>query len=136
MFKRRGHAYVYFIYGTSFCINVSSESQGIGAAVLLRAGEPLVGVDLMRVRRGPVRERDLARGPGRLAKALAVTRLHDGLDLCAPGPLWLAEHPAPNEVVVGTSVRIGLTKEAGRVLRFFDAGSAYLSGSARLNRGS
>jgi DNA-3-methyladenine glycosylase len=83
-----------------------------------------------------VTDRDLCRGPGRLAQALAVTRLHDGLDLCAPGPLWLAAHA--REAVarrVGTSVRIGLTKEAERVLRFFEPGSPYVSGPAKLNRG-
>ena len=139
MFLRRGHAYVYFIYGTSFCINVSSEEAEVGAAVLLRAAEPTLGVDIMRARRGAVRERDLCRGPGRLAQALAVTRLHDGLDLCAPGPLWLAEGPrtsngARSSPEIGASVRIGLTKETDRVLRFFERDSAYVSGPAKLNR--
>ena len=135
MFLRAGHAYVYFVYGTAFCINVSSEGAGVGAAVLLRAGEPVLGLDLMRVRRGAVRDRDLCRGPGRLAQALAVTRLHDGLDLCAAGPLWLATHRAAvPAAAIGTSARIGLTKEADRVLRFFERDSAHVSGPVRLNR--
>jgi DNA-3-methyladenine glycosylase len=136
MYLRRGHAYVYFIYGTWFCLNVSSEAAGSGAAVLLRAGEPTLALEVMRARRGAnVPDRDLCRGPGRLAQALAVTRLHDGLDLCAPGPLWLAtdaREPAVRRV--GTSVRIGLTKEAERVLRFFEPESPYVSGPAKLNR--
>ncbi len=142
MFLERGHAYVYFIYGTSFCINVSSEVAGIGAAVLLRAAEPIAGIEIMRARRGPVRDGpvrdgDLCRGPGRLARALAVTRLHDGLDLCAPAPLWLAaRRTAPRDAAIGTSVRIGLTKEAARVLRFFERDSTYVSGPAKLNRTS
>ena len=66
-----------------------------------------------------------------------MTRLHDGLDLCAPGPLWLAAHgTAPRAATIASSVRIGLTKEAEGVLRFFERDSAYVSGPARLNRSS
>ncbi len=130
MFLRRGHAYVYFIYGTSYCINVSSESAGIGAAVLLRAGEPLVGTELMAARRKTPVLRDLCRGPGRLAQALAVTRRHDGLDVCAAGPLWLARGEAA-PVAVETSVRIGLTKEVARELRFYERDSRFVSGRGR-----
>lgn len=142
MFLRRGHAYVYFIYGTSFCLNVSSESAGIGAAVLVRAAEPLVGLEAMRSRRGDVPVRDLCRGPGRLARALGITRSHDRIDLCAPGPLRLAAPalvrgaeaaPPPQIVVTG---RIGLTREIDRPLRFVEAGSRFASGSAAGNRGA
>jgi DNA-3-methyladenine glycosylase len=103
--------------------------------VLLRAAEPLAGLELMHARRPRSTARDLCRGPGRLATALAVTRLHDGLDLCAPGPLWLA---APTQPLrnVGESVRIGLTKEADRVLRFFESGSRFVSGPRGLNVGT
>ncbi|MDQ2907975.1 MAG: DNA-3-methyladenine glycosylase [Candidatus Eremiobacteraeota bacterium] len=131
MFLRRGHAYVYRIYGTSECLNVSSERPGIGAAVLLRAAEPLGGCALMEARRGCTVHGFLCRGPGRLARALAVTRLEDGLDLCAPGPLWLAFGRPP--ISIATSVRIGLTKEASRPLRFFERGSPWVSGSRKLN---
>ncbi|MBD5634638.1 MAG: DNA-3-methyladenine glycosylase, partial [Candidatus Eremiobacteraeota bacterium] len=72
LFRRRGLAYVYFIYGNHFCVNVSSEVEGVGAGVLLRAAEPLVGLELMRSRRPGSPERDLLRGPGRLAAALGV----------------------------------------------------------------
>ncbi len=132
LFGRRGLAYVYFIYGCYFCINVSSERAGIGAGVLIRAGEPVAGVALMRSRRPRATPRDLCRGPGRLATALAVTRLHDALDLCAPGPLWLAA--GAGAIDAGTSVRIGVTKEADRPLRFFERGCPYVSGPAALNR--
>ncbi len=132
LFRRRGIAYVYFIYGCYYCVNVSSEREGVGAGVLVRAAEPVEGMELMRARRSHVTARDLCRGPGRLATALAITRLHDGLDLCAPGPLWLAAaaQPAP---AVSESVRIGLTKEADRVLRFFETGSPFVSGPRALN---
>ena len=64
LFLRRGHAYVYFIYGMHFCVNVSAETPGVGAGVLLRALEPIEGVEIMRKRRGVRRLNDLARGPG------------------------------------------------------------------------
>jgi len=135
LFMRRGHAYVYFIYGNHYCLNVSSERAGIGAGVLLRAGEPLTGIDLMRARRGVSAERDLCRGPGRLAQALGIGAAEDGLDLCAAGPLWLA---APRDgpggrVAVGASVRIGISKEADRVLRYYVRDSPYVSGPKKLN---
>ncbi len=132
LFRRRGIAYVYFIYGCYYCVNVSSEREGIGAGVLLRAAEPLAGIDVMHARRPRASARDLCRGPGRLATALAVTRVHDGLDLCAPGRLWLAA-PTQPVLAVGESVRIGLTKEADRVLRFYEAGSPFVSGPRALN---
>lgn len=88
----------------------------------------------MAARRSSAALRDLCRGPGRLAQALAITRLQDGLDLCAPGPLWLAAS-VPPERAIGTSVRIGVTKESERVLRFFERASPFCSGSRRLNEG-
>jgi DNA-3-methyladenine glycosylase len=134
LFLRRGHAYVYFIYGVAYLLNVSSEQAGIGAGVLLRALEPLEGILLMHQRRGAVPMRDLARGPGRLSVAMGVGIEHDGLDLCARGPLWLGrEMRAPGEI--GVSVRIGITKEAHRELRFFERGSSFVSGPGKLNRG-
>jgi DNA-3-methyladenine glycosylase len=135
LFLRRGHAYVYFIYGNHYCLNVSSERPGIGAGVLLRAAEPLEGLELMRERRRGAALRDLCRGPGRLAEALGVGRAHDGLDLCAPGRLWLAAPREPRAVPAGgyaESVRIGITKEAERLLRFYERGSIYVSGPKRL----
>jgi DNA-3-methyladenine glycosylase len=133
LFFARGHAYVYFIYGTSFMMNVSSERAGIGAGVLLRALEPCDGIVGMAERRGGAALRDLARGPGRLATALAIDRSLDGLDLCGAGVLWLAAPLRPTGPI-GASVRIGLNVEADRVLRFYERGSPYVSGPRRLNR--
>lgn len=118
LFLERGHAYVYFIYGCWFALNVSAETRGIGAGVLLRAVVPRDGSELMRTRRGTSRLHDLARGPGRLASAFAIDRALDGTDLCADGPLWLGTDGsvAPR---VGVTTRIGLTKEAHRPLRFY-----------------
>jgi DNA-3-methyladenine glycosylase len=133
LFRRRGLAYVYYIYGNHFCLNVSSEVEGVGAGVLLRAAEPLEGIDSMRARRPRSTLRDLLRGPGRLTEALAIGRSDDGADLCAPGRLWLAARQRPAGEP-GASVRIGLTKAADSVLRFFERGSPYASGPAALNR--
>jgi len=132
LFRRRGLAYVYFIYGNHFCVNVTSEREGVGAGVLLRAGEPFTGLALMQARRPRATPRDLCRGPGRLASALGITRADDGIDLCAPGRLWLAAPVQPAEPP-GESVRIGLTKETGRILRFFERGSPLVSGPRALN---
>ncbi|MCB8874337.1 DNA-3-methyladenine glycosylase [Acidisoma silvae] len=78
LFLERGHAYVYLAYGLSWMLNVSGDAPGIGAGVLIRALEPLDGVSLMARNRGTPRLRDLARGPGRLAQALAIDRRLDG----------------------------------------------------------
>ena len=137
LFLERGHAYVYLAYGVSYMLNVSSEMPGIGAGVLIRALEPLEGIPIMQLNRGIDRLRDLARGPGRLAAALRVDRSLDGLDLCQEGPLWLArdEHE-PGEVgqrEIGESVRIGISRDADRRLRFYLRDSPFVSGPRSLN---
>ena len=134
MFGPKGYAYVYLIYGMYFALNVSGAAEGVGEAVLIRAAEPVLGLDLMAHYRGEVPQRDLMRGPGRLAKALDIDRSLDGVDLCAPGPLWLACDGHEPEGC-GISTRIGITRDAHRPLRFFLKGSRYVSGPAALNRG-
>ena len=127
LFLDKGFAYVYFIYGTSYMLNVSSEEHGVGAGVLLRAIEPLEGINLMKRFRKTEKLRDLARGPGRLAAALQIDKWLDGADLCVNGPLWLGT--AVRETAhVRTTVRIGITREVHRRLRFFEAGSPFVSG--------
>jgi len=132
LFLTRGHAYVYLAYGSSWMLNVSSEAAGVGAGVLIRALEPLEGVAEMQRRRG-VNLRDLARGPGRLATALDIDRRLDGVDLCQEGDLWIARdlHDAPE---IGTSARIGLSRETDRLLRFYARGDRFVSGPNALNR--
>jgi DNA-3-methyladenine glycosylase len=137
LFLERGHAYVYLAYGVSFMLNVSSEAPGIGAGVLIRALEPVEGVSIMRQNRGVERLRDLTRGPGRLAQALRIDRSLDGLDLCEEGPLWLArDDREPGETVkreIGQSVRIGISRDADRRLRFYLRNSPFVSGPRSLN---
>jgi DNA-3-methyladenine glycosylase len=132
LFLRPGHAYVYVAYGTSMMLNVSAEPEGTGSGVLLRAMEPTLGITLMQARRPDSPPRDLARGPGRLAAALAIDRGLDGLDLCLPGDLFLAaDHHLPPKI--GKSTRIGLTKGADLVLRYYQRGSSWLSGPRSLS---
>jgi DNA-3-methyladenine glycosylase len=132
MFLAPGHAYVYLAYGTSFMLNITSEAAGIGEAVLIRALQPLAGIALMERHRGTTALRDLARGPGRLAQALAIDRALDGHDMCQPGALWLGEDgEEPGEI--GVSTRIGITKDADRPLRFYLRGSRFVSGARALN---
>lgn len=132
LFLERGHAYVYLAYGSSYMLNVSSEMPGIGAGVLIRALEPLDGIPIMQLNRGIDRLRDLARGPGRLAAALRVDHRLDGFDLCREGPLWLArdDHELGE---IGQSTRIGIARDANRLLRFYLRNSPFVSGPKLLN---
>jgi DNA-3-methyladenine glycosylase len=131
MFTKRGHAYVYFIYGRSFMLNISSEDIGIGAAVLIRAAEPLSGIEQMQRNRGCNVLTDLARGPGRLAQAFKIDRSLDGIDMCAPGPLWLARD-AVKALTVDTSTRIGITQNVDALWRFYAKDNAHVSGPKAL----
>jgi DNA-3-methyladenine glycosylase len=129
LFLRRGHAYVYIAYGTSLMLNVSSEGAGIGAGVLIRALEPLEGIAMMERRRGTGRLRDLLRGPGRLTQAMGIDMRYDGIDLCDGGALWLGTTGA-RRPAVACSTRIGLTRAADRLLRFYEPGNPFVSRSS------
>ena len=133
MFGPFGHAYIYRIYGIWLCLNVTSEADGVGGGVLIRAAEPLEGLALIRERRGrPGEDAALARGPGLLAQALGVSLTDSGADLLDGGPLRL-EAPVRPAGEIGVSTRIGLSREADRPLRFYERGSPSLSGPRRLN---
>ena len=122
MFGRPGTAYVYLIYGMHRCLNVVSAPVGGGEAVLLRALEPLEGVELMRARRGAVKDRDLCNGPGKLVQALGLGAEHDGADLCRGAlGLWApggsdGELGAARQVLSGP--RIGISNAVDLPLRF------------------
>src|SRR6266478_6836373 len=131
MYLAPGHAYIFFNYGAHFMLNVVSERAGIAAAILIRALEPLEGIELMQRHRKTNRLLDLTRGPGRLAAAFQIGRCHDGLDLCAQGSLWLGESSHPVGPI-GKTVRIGITQAADRLLRFYERGNPFVSGPKRL----
>jgi DNA-3-methyladenine glycosylase len=132
LFLERGHAYVYLAYGSSFMLNVSSETSGVGAGVLIRAIEPTHGIRIMERNRGTERLRDLARGPGRLSAALAVDRRLDGIDLCEAGPLWLGTDGQASDEI-GQSKRIGITRAADSPLRFYVRRNWFVSGPRAFN---
>jgi len=134
LFGPPGFAYVYFIYGNHYCLNVSCEPQGKAGGVLFRALEPLLGIEEMAKARKIVlqRPRDLSRltsGPGRLAEAFGITRAHDnGRDLTSPDSgLWIGDDGfrARN---IRITPRIGISKAADEPLRYILAGNAFVSG--------
>lgn len=122
IFGLPGHAYVYLIYGMHECLNIVAEPEGKAGSVLLRALEPLEGIDLMKERRG---NRALCNGPGKLTQALGVTREHYGVDLTR-GPLRVEEWPTgPFEIAV--SPRVGISACKDLPLRFFIKDSPFVS---------
>lgn len=125
MFGPPGHLYCYFTYGMHVCCNVVTGVEGAASAVLLRAGQVVAGLELARSRRPAASDRDLARGPARLCKALGITLDHDGTDLVA-GPVTLrpAER-APTEVTTGP--RVGLRGDPDRPWRFWLTGDPTVS---------
>jgi len=119
MFGQGGTLYVYISYGIHHCVNVVTGADGDPAAVLIRALEPRVGVDVMQERRG--RDTDLCNGPGRLSQALGITMRHNHHDLALP-PIRLLPGPSVDQAEVGTSGRIGVSRAADWPLRFFVKG--------------
>lgn len=128
MFGPPGRAYVYFIYGIYYCFNVVSAPEGSGEAVLIRAVEPLCGLDLMRRRRGGIKAKDnLTSGPGKLCQAFAIDRSLDGHDLRYK-PLYLSSKKTSikQKDIIATP-RIGVSSAQDKKLRFIISGSKYLS---------
>ena len=132
MFGPPGHAYVYMIHHR-WCLNAVTQPEGVPSAVLIRAIEPIEGIDLMQQRRGTDIIRDLARGPARLCEALAVDRTYNGWDLTAGRELWIADDPECNgrPLRIVRSARIGVTSAHRRLLRFYLADNRFVSGSTR-----
>jgi len=131
MFGPPGHAYVYFIYGMHHCFNVVTERAGYPAAVLIRALEPLEGIELMRELRGSRPDLPLTSGPARLCQALGIDRRLDGADLCAPDALLFLERAAAvlDEAVV-TGPRIGVRGDKAALIspwRFYIRDNEYVS---------
>lgn len=131
LFGPAGHAYVYRSYGVHWCLNVATGAEGQAQGVLLRAAEPLEGLATVRARRGDrVAERDLLRGPGRLAQALAVDGSLSGTDLCGgDAPLRLVDDGTALEVTAGP--RVGVSQAADCPWRFTAVGSRWVSPYAR-----
>jgi DNA-3-methyladenine glycosylase len=137
IFGPPGHAYVYLSYGMHECINIVAEPDGVAGCVLIRALEPLEGIEVMRARRPKARtDRDLTNGPGKLAQALGITRAHYGADVTGidvtgtdvtNGTLKVRDSPRVMRFEIEVSKRIGLTKCADLPLRFHIAGNPFVS---------
>jgi len=130
MFGPPGHLYVYFTYGAHFCMNVVTGEDGEGSAVLLRAVEPLEGVDEMARRRGLGLPRLLCAGPGRLTQAFGVGRDQNGTDLVAGAEMWIESGAPVADDEVGIGPRVGITSATEQPWRFTVRTSRYLSRAA------
>ncbi len=133
MFGPPAHAYVYRSYGIHWCLNFVCREAGHGAGVLIRALEPVAGLDVMRARRDAQDERALCSGPGKLCQALGVTRAHDGMALAGASFALL---PAEAGLVVAEGIRIGISKAVDVPWRFGLAGSRFLSRPLRSQAGN
>jgi len=134
LFGAPGHAYIYFIYGNHYCLNVSCEPEGKAGGVLFRALEPLAGVEEMSRARGislhsPKDLRQLTSGPGRLSEAFGITRTRDNdCDLTSDkSSLWIGDDGYHARGIT-TTPRIGITKAADMPLRYLLAGNPFVSG--------
>jgi DNA-3-methyladenine glycosylase len=132
MFWEGGHLYVYFTYGMHFCCNVVTEAEGTGHAVLIRAVEPIAGIDVMIRNRArarsftPIDLRKLCSGPARLCQAFAIARNENGTDLCGE-EIWIAADPGAPKVRIGRSGRIGIRHGKKHLWRLFIKDHASLS---------
>ena len=130
MFGPPGHAYVYVSHGIHHCLNLTT---GDGTAVLVRALEPLDGVDEMIRRRGRDDPRLLCAGPGRLCQALGITLRDDGRDLTRRDRLWLAAGEGPGSAAVMATPRVGLSVATDVSWRFVEAGTRFASRAVRVS---
>lgn len=121
MFENAGIAYVYFIYGNYFCFNIVSNKEGIGEAVLIRALEPVEGIELMKIRRG---NKDLCSGPGKLAQAMGINKEHNKVNLLS-GKLRIENNFEDFKIVKTT--RIGISKGKGKLFRFYIKGNKFIT---------
>jgi len=126
MFGDPGHAYIYFTYGNHFCLNITTQKAGTPGAVLLRALEPVEGIDVMRRFRPHVPDSELTNGPGKLTKALAIDRLLNEQDMTIEGPLFVAD-PAEGDLEIWRSTRVGIRDGLDRLWRFYVKGNPYVS---------
>ena len=127
IFGPPGHAYVYFIYGMYECLNFVAEPAGHAGCVLIRALEPLTGLEIMRERRPAAKKPEqLANGPGKLTLAMGITRQLNGADL-TKGPLYVEKDRKVKPFAIRTTTRVGITQCADWPLRFYIAGNSFVS---------
>jgi len=130
IFGPPGHAYVYFIYGMYECLNLVCEPEGVPGCVLIRALEPLAGIEVMQKRRPAARKpEDLASGPGKLTLAMGITRAQNAADVTR-GSLVVRENAGARHLDIAVTPRIGITKCADLPLLFLIKGNRFVSGGA------
>ncbi|HET6400696.1 MAG TPA: DNA-3-methyladenine glycosylase [Candidatus Kapabacteria bacterium] len=128
MFQEGGFSYIYFTYGMHFCFNISTNVEGIAEAVLLRAVEPVNGIEIMRGLRPKARlDRELTSGPGRLCQAFGLTREQNAIDLVESGELFITRGKPVAENLIGVTTRIGINVAQDYPWRFFIEGNEYVS---------
>jgi DNA-3-methyladenine glycosylase len=135
IFGPPGHAYVYFIYGMYECLNLVAEPAGKAGCVLIRALEPLYGIDVMRLRRPGARKlEDLASGPGKLTLAMGITRAQNGMDVTR-GEFAVREPREEAQIEIVVTPRIGISECADWPLRFLIGGNRFVSRTPKQARG-
>lgn len=127
MFGNAGFAYVYFIYGNHFCLNATTEREGTPGAVLIRAVEIIDGLELALKRRKTNRLPNLSNGPGKLTKALGITKTQNGLDLTKPGELYICHPRNPESLDIVTTPRVGIKVASERLWRFYIKDNEFIS---------
>ena len=128
MFLTGGHCYVYLIYGIHQCVNIVTEEEGIGAAVLIRAIAPFKGLEIIRSRReGTRNDMRLCSSPGNVSSALGITAHYNGLDLLSSNKIWIRQGSSSSPSEIETSTRVGISKAAHLPWRFFIRGHPAVS---------
>ena len=127
MFEEGGHAYVYFTYGKHYCFNVVTERRGVPGAVLVRALEPIYGIEIMQRNRGVKEILNLTNGPGKLTQAMRITKEHNGLDLTEGREIFISQPETPERFEVVSTTRIGLRQGADKPWRFYIKGNKFVS---------
>ncbi len=123
-----GHAYVYFTYGMHFCLNFVSRAKGVPAGgVLIRALEPIQGIEYMQHKRHMHTLKQLTNGPGKLTQALSINRDFNGIDVTKKGPLYVLDAPPGAKHDIGASGRIGISKAIDDLLRFYIKDNEFVS---------
>ncbi|HUP26655.1 MAG TPA: DNA-3-methyladenine glycosylase [Candidatus Limnocylindrales bacterium] len=130
MFGPAGHLYVYFTYGMHYCVNIVTGPAGRGEAVLIRALQPVSGLDLMRRRRGDVPDKQLTSGPARLTKAMGINKTHNGTSLINGDAFQLLPGIKPERIIQTT--RIGISRATTKPWRFYIADNPYVSRYSKL----
>jgi DNA-3-methyladenine glycosylase len=126
MFGEPGHAYVYFTYGNHYCLNITTQATGTPGAVLIRAVEPIEGLQAMRRLRPNVSDPNLTNGPGKLTKALGIDRALNEVDMTKPSPLFVADSDE-TQFEIARSARVGISRGTDLLWRFHIRGNPYVS---------